>query len=125
MFWRGAALSIVAVCLSGCASQRTGFDYAGVMQKVGPPRPGQTRIVVLEEKASGLTATACDVKVDGGPMGQLKPGTYVYADRPAGLRFQFAQDGSPDALTPLLWVNRHETNLPAIFENPMQPTNAD
>jgi hypothetical protein len=84
MFWRGVALSIVAVCLSGCASQRTGFDYAGVMQKVGPPRPGQTRIVVLEEKASGLTATACDVKVDGGPMGQLKPGTYVYADRPAG-----------------------------------------
>jgi hypothetical protein len=84
MFWRGVLLSIVAACLSGCASQRSGFDYAGVMQKAGPPRPGQTRIVVLEEKASGLTATVCNVKVDGGPMGQLKPGTYVYADRPAG-----------------------------------------
>jgi hypothetical protein len=84
MFWRWVVLGIAAVCLSACASQRTGFDYAGVMQKVGPPRPGQTRIVVLEEKASGLSATVCDVKVDGGPMGRLKPGTYVYADRPAG-----------------------------------------
>jgi hypothetical protein len=83
MFWRGMVLSIVVVLLLGCAS-RTGFDYAGVMQKVGPPRAGQARIVVLQEKASGLTATTCDVKLDDNPVGRLTTGTYVYADRPAG-----------------------------------------
>jgi hypothetical protein len=46
------ALLIVAVLLSGCAAtERTGFDYAGMTQKAGPPRPGQSRIVVLREKA--------------------------------------------------------------------------
>ena len=84
MFGRGMAVCVAAVFLSGCASERTGFDYAGVMQKLGPPRPGQSRIVVLQEKASGLTATACDVKLDGGSLGTLKTGTYIYADRPAG-----------------------------------------
>ena len=69
MFGRGMAVCVAAVFLSGCASERTGFDYAGVMQKLGPPRPGQSRIVVLQEKASGLTATACDVKLDGGSLG--------------------------------------------------------
>jgi hypothetical protein len=78
------AACLVAVFLSGCASERAGFEYAGVMQKVGPPRPGQSRIVVLQEKGNGLTGTACDVKLDGGPVGTLKTGTYLYADRPAG-----------------------------------------
>jgi Protein of unknown function (DUF2846) len=84
VFRRGVAIGVTAVFLSGCASERSGFDYAGVMQKLGPPRPGQSRIVVLQEKASGLTATVSDVKLDGGPMGILKTGTYIYADRPAG-----------------------------------------
>jgi hypothetical protein len=84
MFWRGVVLSIAAVLLLGCASQRTGFDYAGVMQKVGPPRAGHARIVLFQEKASGLTATTCDVKLDGSPVGRLTTGTYVYTDRPAG-----------------------------------------
>ena len=84
MFRRGVVLSITAISLLGCASQRAGFDYARMMQKVGPPRAGQARIVVLQEKASGLTATAWDVKLDGSPVGRLTTGTYVYADRPAG-----------------------------------------
>jgi hypothetical protein len=86
MFWRGVVLCVAAGLLLGCASQRTGFDYAGMMQKVGPPRAGQARIVVFEEKASGLglSSSICEVQIDGGPIGRLKPGTYVYADRPAG-----------------------------------------
>jgi Protein of unknown function (DUF2846) len=86
MFWRGVVLAIAAVLLAGCASQRTGADYVGLVQKVGPPGPGQSRIVVLHEKSSGLGLAycICDMKLDGGPMGRLKPGTYVYADRPAG-----------------------------------------
>src|SRR3979409_2348472 len=87
MFWRGVALLSVVVCLSGCAGTRTGADYAAVAQKVGPPRPGQSRVVILEPKASGalgLSYTICEVQLDGGSIGWLKPGTYIFADRPAG-----------------------------------------
>ena len=86
MFWRGVALSVAAVLLSSCVTERTGFDYAATMQKVGPPRPGQSRIVLLSEKAKGLglDAAACNVKIDAGSAGLLKPGTYLYVDRPAG-----------------------------------------
>ncbi len=50
MFWRGVALLIVAVLLSGCETERNGLDYSAMMQKIGPPRAGQSRIVVLREK---------------------------------------------------------------------------
>jgi hypothetical protein len=85
MLRRGVAMCVAAVFLSGCASERTGFDYAGVVQKLGPPRPGQSRIVVLREKAfGGIGDVGWDIQLDGGPMSSLKTGTYVYADRPAG-----------------------------------------
>jgi hypothetical protein len=86
MFWRGVLFSIVAVLLSGCVSDRAGTDYAAIAQKVGPPKPGQSRIVVLQEKRDGLSMAlcACDLKLDGSPIGKVTVGTYVYADRPAG-----------------------------------------
>lgn len=56
-----------------------------MMQKIGPPKPGQSRIVVLREKGyAGLTDPGWDVKLDGGPLAELKTGTYVYVDRPQG-----------------------------------------
>jgi hypothetical protein len=81
MFWRGAVLLFVVFVLAGCASERAGFDYAAVSQKV---KAGQSRIVVLQEKNGGLSPCVCDLKLDGSPIGKLRPGTYVYADRPAG-----------------------------------------
>jgi hypothetical protein len=85
MFWRGVAFSTAALILAGCVTERSGADYAGMLQKVGPPRAGQARIVVLREKAyGGIVDAGWDVKLDGGPMSDLKTGTYVYADRPAG-----------------------------------------
>jgi hypothetical protein len=85
MSGRSVVWLVIAVLLSACASERTGFDYAAITQKIGPPRPGQSRIVVLQEKRRGLgDYCVCDLKLDGGPMGKLKIGTYVYADRPAG-----------------------------------------
>ena len=86
MFWRNVMWLIVAVVLCGCETAKNGLDYSGMMQKVGPPKAGQSRIVVLQEKTSGLSLSycACDVKLDGGPTSRLRPGTYVYADRPAG-----------------------------------------
>jgi hypothetical protein len=83
--FRRRALLIVAVLLSGCVTE-SGVDFAGLTRKIGPPKPGQSRIVVLQEKRSGISLAicACEVTLDGGVLGKLKPGTYVYADRPAG-----------------------------------------
>jgi hypothetical protein len=86
MFWRGVVLLTGALLLSGCVSDGVGRDYAATVQKVGPPKPGQSRIVVLQEKRKGLSMAlcACDMKLDGSPIGKVTVGTYVYADRPAG-----------------------------------------
>jgi hypothetical protein len=85
MRWRVAALSIVAVMMAGCATERNGVDFSAMTQKVGPPKAGQARIVVFREKAyGGIFDQGWDVKLDGEPMTDLKTGTYVYADRPAG-----------------------------------------
>jgi hypothetical protein len=41
---------------------------------------------VLQEKRQGLSMAlcACDMKLDGDPIGKVIVGTYVYADRPTG-----------------------------------------
>lgn len=71
--------------LSGCVTG-SGTDFTSLAQKVGPPKSGQARIVVLQEKREGLSLSicACEIKIDGDAIGKAKPGTYVYADRPAG-----------------------------------------
>lgn len=86
MIGRGAAVLAGALLLSGCVSDGVGTDYAAISQKVGPPKPGHSRIVVLQEKRKGLSMAicACDVKLDGEPIGKVAVGTYAFADRPAG-----------------------------------------
>jgi hypothetical protein len=82
MIRRGIAVAVVACALAGCTSERTGLDFAALSQKVGPPKPGQARVVVMREK--GLGDAGYNVGLDGAPMSDLKTGTYVYADKPAG-----------------------------------------
>jgi hypothetical protein len=85
MIWRVVALSIVAVMMWGCATERSGADFVSMSQKVGPPKAGQARIVVFREKGyGGIGDQGWDVKLDGEPMSDVKTGTYAYADRPAG-----------------------------------------
>lgn len=86
MFRCGVALLAAAMLLSGCMTQGAGSEYAAVVQKIGPPKPGQSRVVVLQEKRQGLSVSvcACDMKLDGQPMGKVIYGSYAYADRPAG-----------------------------------------
>ena len=85
MFRRAVAL-LAAVLLSGCMTDRAGTEYAAIAQKVGPPKPGHSRIVVLQEKGKGLglSVCVCQMKLDGESMGKVGVGTYAYADRPAG-----------------------------------------
>src|SRR5258708_32298733 len=85
MFWGGWTCLIAAVWLGGCETARNGLDYSGMMQKIGPPKAGQARVVVLREKGFGdIVDSGWNVQLDGGPMSGLKTGTYIYADRPAG-----------------------------------------
>lgn len=54
-------------------------------QKIGPPKPGQARIVVFREKGyAGIGDPGWDVQLDESPLPELRTGTYVYSDRPAG-----------------------------------------
>jgi Protein of unknown function (DUF2846) len=89
-----AALLAAAILLSGCVSDGVGTDYAAIAQKVGPPKPGQSRIVVLQEPRKGLSMAlcACDVKMDGDPVGKVIAGTYVFVDRPAGRHQMLASE---------------------------------
>lgn len=86
MFGRGMLACAAAALLSGCVSDQVGTDYAAIAQKVGPPKAGQSRVVVFQEKRQGLSMAfcACDMKLDGEPIGKVIVGSYVYADRPAG-----------------------------------------
>ncbi|UFZ06012.1 DUF2846 domain-containing protein [Bradyrhizobium ontarionense] len=73
-----------AFLVSGCLTGKEGTEYAVVSQKIGSPRPGHSRIVIMSLKDSWLDRTSCDAKVDGVALSRLLPGTYVYLDRPAG-----------------------------------------
>jgi hypothetical protein len=86
MFARGMGGLLLAALLAGCVIDGVGTDYAAISQKVRPPKSGQSRIVVLQEKRKGLSMAlcACDVKLDGSPIGKVTVGTYAFADRPAG-----------------------------------------
>lgn len=86
MVGRGIALLSGALLLSGCMTAKVGTDYAAISQKIGPPKAGQSRVVVLQQKRDGLSMAicACEVRVDSSPMGKVLVGTYAYADLPAG-----------------------------------------
>ena len=86
MLRRAALLLAVGAMLVGCVSNQVGTDFASVSKKVGPPRAGHSRIVLLQDKRNGLgmQICACEVKLDGAPLGKVVAGKYTYADRPAG-----------------------------------------
>jgi hypothetical protein len=82
----GVLLFAVGAGLAGCVSDQVGTDFASVSRKVGAPRAGQSRVVFLQDKRQGLSMAicACEVNLDGAPLGKVVAGKYAYADRPAG-----------------------------------------
>jgi hypothetical protein len=87
VFWRGVALLISVLLLCGCETQRDGLDYAAAARKVGPPKAGHARVVVLREKGfGGIVDGAWEVQLDGTPIQGLKTGTFAFVDRPSGKR---------------------------------------
>jgi hypothetical protein len=95
-FWRIPVLLLAVITVAGCAGpDRTGKTIDAVTRSVGGPKPGNARIVVLRNKEfAGIIDAGWQVKLDGAPMGDLKTGTFVYRDRPAGNRqLTFARPG--------------------------------
>jgi hypothetical protein len=72
--------------LAGCAATREGAEFASVTRTLGPPKPGHARVVVMRDKGfGGLVDYGYAVTLDGQPLGgELKTGTFLYADAPAG-----------------------------------------
>ena len=60
---RGIALLSGAWLLSGCMTAKIGTDYAAISQKIGPPKAGQSRVVVLQQKRDGLSMAICACEV--------------------------------------------------------------
>jgi hypothetical protein len=75
-----------AVALAGCATTRDGVEFASIAQTLGAPKAGQARIVVMREKGfAGLIDYGYAVTLDNQPLGgELKTGTFIYRDAPAG-----------------------------------------
>ncbi len=86
MIWRSVILGAAAALVVGCAAPtREGAEFSAISQNIGPPKSGNARIVVMREKAyAGLVDHGWPVALDGQSMGELKTGTYLYLDRPAG-----------------------------------------
>lgn len=99
-------LAVAAAALSGCVTAREGVDYASMVQSAGAPKAGQGRIVVLREAGyGGLGDYGYAVTLDGAPMGELKTGTFLYLDRPAG-RHQLSVE-----VTAFPGVTRHDFSV--------------
>lgn len=86
---------LVILLSAGCAPTRTGATLSELNKKVGGPGSKQARIVVIRDKDIGsLVDVGWKVYLDGASMGDLKTGTFVYRDRPAGARkLSFARAG--------------------------------
>jgi hypothetical protein len=82
---------MLAAMFAGCALTRTG----ATLDALPPPKPGLARVFVLRNKGFGdLFDTGWQAYLDETPMGNLKTGTFVYLDRPAGShRLYFARPG--------------------------------
>jgi hypothetical protein len=80
-FWRPVLALVAAAAIAGCAPMRTG----ATLDAIAPPKPGVARVFVLRDKSFGnIIDTGFQAYLDEAPMGDLKTGTFVYRDVPAG-----------------------------------------
>jgi hypothetical protein len=78
------ALALVLI-VPACSYTREGPTIQAVEQSQLAPANGMARVVVFRAKGfSGLADIAWPVDLDGQSLGDLKTGTFVYRDCPAG-----------------------------------------
>jgi hypothetical protein len=83
---RISCVLLAAALIGGCAGPaRTGLTLDAVNKSMGAPKAGQSRVVVLRKKEfAGIFDVGYDVRLNGQSMGDLKTGTFIYADSRAG-----------------------------------------
>ena len=75
--WLGLVRHFCSLHFSaGCGFDRgNGPDFAAMSKQIGPPRPGQARIVVMRELSTGGPIDpGWEVELDAAPMGSMKAG---------------------------------------------------
>ena len=103
---RATLLFLTVAVISGCAAPaRNGASFTAASQTLGPPKAGNARIVVFRDKGyAGLIDAGWPIRINDAPMGNVKTGTFIYADRPAGrLQLSFIGSNLPRA-------SRHDVN---------------
>jgi hypothetical protein len=77
---------LAVTVVTGCAAPaRTGATLDALTKNIGAPKAGYARVFVLRDKAfAGIIDPGWRIQLDGQTMGDLKTGTFVYLDRPAG-----------------------------------------
>jgi hypothetical protein len=83
--WRLYAAFALAAALGGCVTTQSGSPLSSLATVGGLPK-GMARIVVVRQEPRSLGARNGNfpVKLDGQPLGELSPGTFVSLDCPAG-----------------------------------------
>jgi hypothetical protein len=97
--WPIAIALLAAALVAACAGPtRSGATLDELTQRMGGPKGGKARVVVFREKGfPGIFDSGWEARLDGIAMGDLKTGTFVYRDPPAGsheLTFERAGDFS-------------------------------
>jgi len=76
---------VAAALLFGCAGTGADLNFAAVSQRNGGLKNGQGRIVLLREtQFVGSMDGGHPVSLDGQPIGDLRTGTFLVRDVPAG-----------------------------------------
>lgn len=83
--FRNGWVVVAAALLFGCAGTREGLDFAAVSQMNGAPKKGEGRLILVREtQFVGSMDGGYPVSLDGQPVGDLRTGTFVVRDVPAG-----------------------------------------
>jgi hypothetical protein len=69
--------------MMGCAS--SGPTYEQIESTLPPLAAGQGRIYLFLTGATEIPSFFPQLTVDGAPVGELRPNTYLYVDRPEGV----------------------------------------
>ena len=78
---RPSALCLALALVAGCASGPTYEQLSGSLPAIPP---GQGRIFLFLTGATEVPGFFPQPTLDGAKIGELRTGTYLYADRPAG-----------------------------------------
>lgn len=88
---------LLTLLLAACAA--TGPTFTQVRASIPPLHDGDARIFFYREAGGVGLALKPEVRVNGQPVGQLPPGSFLFVDRSAGHFTATAGDGTDGSVT--------------------------